>query len=41
MTFDPATLTPYLGDLAAGARLGALACALALPGDLALGILAP
>lgn len=40
MTFDPTTLTPYLGDLAAGARLTALACALALAGGLALGIVA-
>ena len=32
------TLGPYLGDLAAGARLTALACALALAGGLALGI---
>ncbi|NGZ85314.1 amino acid ABC transporter permease [Duganella aceris] len=38
MTFDPTILTPYLGDLAAGARLTALACALALSGALALGI---
>ncbi|TFW20108.1 amino acid ABC transporter permease [Duganella callida] len=37
MTFDPTTLEPYLGDLAAGARLTALACALALAGGLALG----
>lgn len=37
-TFDPTTLTPYLGDLAAGARLSALACALALAGALVLGI---
>lgn len=40
MTFDPTTLTPYLGDLAAGARLTALACALALAGALVLGIVA-
>ena len=40
MTFDPTTLEPYLGDLAAGARLSALACALALAGGLALGIAA-
>jgi polar amino acid transport system permease protein/putative glutamine transport system permease protein len=40
LTFDPTTLTPYLGDLAAGARLTALACALALAGGLALGIVA-
>jgi polar amino acid transport system permease protein/putative glutamine transport system permease protein len=40
LTFDPTTLTPYLGDLAAGARLTALACALALAGGLALGIAA-
>lgn len=38
MTFDPTTLAPYLGDLAAGARLTALACALALVGGLALGV---
>lgn len=38
MTFDPTLLTPYFGDLAAGARLTALACALALAGALALGI---
>ena len=37
MTFDPTILAPYLGDLAAGARLTALACALALAGALALG----
>ncbi|CAN7402297.1 amino acid ABC transporter permease [Massilia sp. LjRoot122] len=40
MTFDPTLLAPYLGDLAAGARLTALACALALAGGLALGIAA-
>ncbi|WP_075795698.1 amino acid ABC transporter permease [Massilia putida] len=40
MTFDPTPLVPYLGDLAAGARLTALACALALAGSLALGIAA-
>jgi polar amino acid transport system permease protein/putative glutamine transport system permease protein len=40
LTFDPATLAPYLGALAAGARLSALACALALAGGLALGIAA-
>jgi polar amino acid transport system permease protein/putative glutamine transport system permease protein len=40
LTFDPTTLAPYLGDLAAGARLSALACALALAGGLALGIAA-
>jgi His/Glu/Gln/Arg/opine family amino acid ABC transporter permease subunit len=40
LTFDPTTLTPYLGDLAAGARLTALACALAAAGGLALGIVA-
>lgn len=40
MTFDPSPLAPYLGDLAAGARLTALACALALTGGLALGIAA-
>ena len=38
MTFDPSLLAPYLGDLAAGARLTALACALALAGGLALGV---
>nr|WP_315254704.1 amino acid ABC transporter permease [uncultured Duganella sp.] len=38
MTFDPTLLAPYLGDLAAGARLTALACALALAGGLALGV---
>jgi polar amino acid transport system permease protein/putative glutamine transport system permease protein len=40
LTFDPTSLAPYLGDLAAGARLTALACALALAGSLALGIVA-
>jgi polar amino acid transport system permease protein/putative glutamine transport system permease protein len=39
-SFDPSTLAPYLGDLAAGARLTALSCALALAGGLALGIAA-
>jgi polar amino acid transport system permease protein/putative glutamine transport system permease protein len=39
MTFDLAPLAPYVGDLAAGARLTALACALALAGGLALGVL--
>jgi ABC-type amino acid transport system permease subunit len=39
LTFDPTILTPYLGDLAAGARLTALACALALTFGLALGML--
>lgn len=38
MTFDPTLLEPYLGDLAAGARLTALACALALAGALVLGV---
>jgi polar amino acid transport system permease protein/putative glutamine transport system permease protein len=38
LTFDPTTLAPYLGDLALGARLTALACALALVAALALGI---
>jgi polar amino acid transport system permease protein/putative glutamine transport system permease protein len=38
LTFDPTILAPYLGDLAAGARLTALACALALAGGLALGV---
>ena len=40
MAFDPTILAPYLGDLAAGARLTALSCALALAGGLALGIVA-
>jgi His/Glu/Gln/Arg/opine family amino acid ABC transporter permease subunit len=40
LAFDLTTLAPYLGDLAAGARLTALACALALTGGLALGIVA-
>jgi len=40
MTFDLAPLAPYIGDFAAGARLTALACALALAGGLALGIVA-
>ncbi|MFS2134430.1 amino acid ABC transporter permease [Duganella sp. Dugasp56] len=40
MAFDPTILAPYLGDLAAGARLTAVACALALAGGLALGIVA-
>lgn len=40
MTFDPLALAPYLGDFLAGARLTALACALALAGGLALGIVA-
>ena len=39
MSFDLAPLAPYAGDLAAGARLTALACALALAGGLALGVL--
>jgi polar amino acid transport system permease protein/putative glutamine transport system permease protein len=39
LTFDPTLLTPYLGDLATGARLTALACALALTFGLALGML--
>jgi len=38
LTFDPTLLEPYLGDLAAGARLSALACALALAGALVLGV---
>ncbi|CAH0195592.1 putative glutamine ABC transporter permease protein GlnM [Massilia sp. Bi118] len=38
MSFDLAPLAPYAGDLAAGARLSALACALALAGGLALGV---
>jgi polar amino acid transport system permease protein/putative glutamine transport system permease protein len=40
LTFDPTILAPYLGDLAAGARLTALACALSLTGGLALGVVA-
>lgn len=40
MPFDLTTLEPYLGDLALGARLTALACALALAGGLLLGIVA-
>jgi polar amino acid transport system permease protein/putative glutamine transport system permease protein len=40
LTFDPTPLVPYLGDLATGARLTAIACALALAGSLALGIAA-
>ena len=40
MPFDLTTLEPYLGDLALGARLTALACALALAGGLVLGIVA-
>jgi His/Glu/Gln/Arg/opine family amino acid ABC transporter permease subunit len=39
LQFDPTSLVPYFGDLAAGARLTALACALALAGSLLLGIL--
>lgn len=39
LQFDLTSLVPYSGDLAAGARLSALACALALAGSLALGIL--
>jgi len=39
LQFDPTSLVPYFGDLAAGARLSALACALALAGSLLLGIL--
>ncbi len=39
LQFDPTSLVPYLGDLAAGARLTALACALALAGSLVLGTL--
>lgn len=38
MPFDLTSITPYLGDLAAGARLTALACLLALAGGLAIGI---
>jgi polar amino acid transport system permease protein/putative glutamine transport system permease protein len=40
LPFDLTTLEPYLGDLALGARLTALACALALAGGLLLGIVA-
>ncbi|MTW13865.1 ABC transporter permease subunit [Pseudoduganella eburnea] len=40
MTFDLTLLAPYLGDLAAGARLTALACAFALAGGLLLGVMA-
>ncbi|GAB3376934.1 amino acid ABC transporter permease [Massilia agri] len=40
MPFDFTTLEPYLGDLALGARLSALACALALAGGLLLGTVA-
>lgn len=40
MPFDLTTLEPYFGDLALGARLTALACALALAGGLLLGIVA-
>jgi len=39
LQFDLTSLTPYFGDLAAGARLTAFACALALAGSLILGIL--
>ena len=38
MTLDFTLLTPYIGDLALGAQLTALACALALAGAPALGI---
>jgi len=38
LTLDFTLLTPYIGDLALGAQLTALACALALAGALALGI---
>jgi polar amino acid transport system permease protein/putative glutamine transport system permease protein len=40
LTFDLTTLAPYFGDLAAGARLTAVACVLALSGGLALGVVA-
>jgi len=40
LTFDLTLLAPYLGDLAAGVRLTALACALALAGGLLLGVIA-
>jgi polar amino acid transport system permease protein/putative glutamine transport system permease protein len=40
LPFDLTTLEPYLGDLALGAQLTALACALALLGALVLGIAA-
>ena len=39
MTFDPTILAPFLGDLAAGARLTVIACVLALTAGLALGML--
>jgi polar amino acid transport system permease protein/putative glutamine transport system permease protein len=39
LNFDPSLLTPYWPDLAAGARLTVLACALALAGAVALGML--
>jgi polar amino acid transport system permease protein/putative glutamine transport system permease protein len=38
LNFDPTILTPYLPDLAAGARLTVLACLLAMAGGLALGL---
>jgi len=38
LTLDFTLLTPYIGDLALGAQLTALACALALAGALVLGI---
>jgi polar amino acid transport system permease protein/putative glutamine transport system permease protein len=39
LNFDLSLLTPYWSDLATGARLTALACALALAGAIALGVL--
>lgn len=39
MNFDPSLLAPYWSDLAAGARLTVLACALALAGGFTLGLL--
>lgn len=39
MNFDPSLLTPYWSDLASGARLTVLACALALAGGVSLGLL--
>jgi His/Glu/Gln/Arg/opine family amino acid ABC transporter permease subunit len=39
LNFDPSLLTPYWSDLAAGARLTVLACALALAGGVSLGLL--
>jgi hypothetical protein len=39
LNFDPSILTPYLPDLAEGARLTALACLLSMAGGLLLGLL--